>query len=217
MIRLRSAMVLALVLLAAGWLYGQNTLTTGLGLVGELLLTRGGRPVLLTTLAGAPTNGVSGTRATAAGPGSLLFDTTNKLLYVNENTTASPTWVRPDDLRVTWTAGANAEIVDTHVFIADRAYTVTKIDTIHSTAGTDAGAVTLQPRKATGTQSPSAGVVLTTATHNLKGTIDTVTNFTLSATAADLDLATGNRLSMDITGVTTAAAGVNVTVTLKRK
>ncbi len=42
--------------------------------------------------AGAPTNGGAGTLATIAPPGSLLIDTTNKVLYQNTNTKASPTW-----------------------------------------------------------------------------------------------------------------------------
>lgn len=41
---------------------------------------------------GAPTNGTSGTYAKFAGPGTILIDTTNKIIYVNSNTKASPTW-----------------------------------------------------------------------------------------------------------------------------
>jgi hypothetical protein len=42
--------------------------------------------------AGAPSNGTSGTGAGLCGPGSLLIDTTDKALYINTNTLASPTW-----------------------------------------------------------------------------------------------------------------------------
>ena len=207
---------------AATWLWAQptniNILTNGVGGVGQLVLGVGAaNPILMVRNAGAPTNGTAGTQAGRAYPGSALFDITNKHLYINENTTASPTWVRQDDQRVSFVASNNAAVLDTHFFIADRAYTVTRIDAIHTTAGTDAGAVTLQPRKATGVQAPATGVVLTTATHNLKGTVETVTNFTLTATSADLDLAAGNRLSVDITGTATTVAGVVVTVTVKRK
>lgn len=41
---------------------------------------------------GAPTNGTSGTAAGLAGPGSTYTDYTNKKVYVNTNTLASPTW-----------------------------------------------------------------------------------------------------------------------------
>lgn len=40
--------------------------------------------------AGAPTNGVTG--ADNAGPGSLYINVTNKKIYINTNTKASPTW-----------------------------------------------------------------------------------------------------------------------------
>src|ERR1039458_8590102 len=42
--------------------------------------------------AGAPSNGTSGTKFGRALPGDLLIDTTNKVLYQNSNTQASPTW-----------------------------------------------------------------------------------------------------------------------------
>lgn len=41
---------------------------------------------------GAPVDGTSGSGAGNAGPGSLFFDTSGKKLYINTNTTASPTW-----------------------------------------------------------------------------------------------------------------------------
>lgn len=42
--------------------------------------------------AGAPTSGGAGTGNGLTGPGSLCFDITNKNLYINTNTKASPTW-----------------------------------------------------------------------------------------------------------------------------
>lgn len=47
---------------------------------------------LIVNNAGAPTNGTSGTGVGLCGPGSLLTDITNKKLYINTNTKASPTW-----------------------------------------------------------------------------------------------------------------------------
>lgn len=45
--------------------------------------------------AGAPTNGVAGTRAGAnSGPGARLIDTVNAFYYINTNTALSPTWVK---------------------------------------------------------------------------------------------------------------------------
>jgi len=43
-------------------------------------------------LGGVPVDGVSGTGAGFAGPGSICVDYTNANLYVNANTKASPTW-----------------------------------------------------------------------------------------------------------------------------
>lgn len=41
---------------------------------------------------GAPVNGTTG--AGEAGPGCLCYDVTNKFLYINTNTLASPTWTK---------------------------------------------------------------------------------------------------------------------------
>jgi hypothetical protein len=48
--------------------------------------------VYIVTNAGTPTSGTSGTGVGITGPGSILFDTTNKVAYLNTNTKASPTW-----------------------------------------------------------------------------------------------------------------------------
>lgn len=48
--------------------------------------------IFLTTGAGAPTNGTSGTGAGLTGKGSLHTDATNGKLYINTGTKASPTW-----------------------------------------------------------------------------------------------------------------------------
>ena len=53
-------------------------------------LINNGTPIL--TNAGAPTSGASGTFAGQAGPGALLIDYTNKNLYINIGTLATPIW-----------------------------------------------------------------------------------------------------------------------------
>ena len=50
----------------------------------------------------------------------------------------------------------NANSVDDWVFIADRAYTVVSIKEVHSVAGNDASAVTLDVRKVTDASAPGA-------------------------------------------------------------
>lgn len=107
-----------------------------------------------------------------------------------------------------------ATSVDTIAWVADDAYQVTGIRFAISTAG-GAGA-NVQARKCTGTQAPSAGVVLTTAVADLNATAaNTSTTQTLSVTLADLKFAAGDRLSMDMSGTLTALVGL-ITVHLKR-
>lgn len=106
----------------------------------------------------------------------------------------------------------------TTFFIADRAYTITAVRESHTAAGTDAGAVTLDVEKLTGTQAQGAGVAVLGATKiNLKGAVNTVQAPALSGTAADLDLAAGDRLALTDAGVLTAVAGLTLVVSLKLK
>ena len=49
-------------------------------------------PIGVTTIAGVPVDGTSGTGAGVLGKGSLALDTTNGKIYVNGGTLASPTW-----------------------------------------------------------------------------------------------------------------------------
>ena len=125
--------------------------------------------------------------------------------------------ILPDHILVTFFAAANAELVDTAFFIADRAYTVDRIDEVHGTLGSDGGAVNVMPRKTEGTEAPASGQALITTAFDLKATVETVQNGTLTATSADLDLAAGDRLAVDFTGTLTAVAGLVVTVRLKLK
>lgn len=125
-------------------------------------------------------------------------------------------------LTVRFNGGAPTSLVDQVLFICPvgQSYQVTSADEVHSTAGSDASAVSLQLTKDTGTQAPGAGVdLLTNNTNvgfNMKGTANTVQNGTLTATTADLVFVAGDRLSLDFAGTLTALAGVNVTVNFKR-
>lgn len=102
-------------------------------------------------------------------------------------------------------------------FIAPFACEVVSVRENHTTAGTDAGAVTLDIEKLTGTQVSGAGVSVLGATKiNLKGTAETVQAPALTATAANKQLAVGDKLNLLDTGVLTAVAGVTVTVELKK-
>lgn len=101
-------------------------------------------------------------------------------------------------------------------FIAPFACEVVSVRENHTTAGSDAGAVTLDIEKLTGTQASGAGVAVLGATKiNLKGAAETVQAPALTATAANKQLAVGDKLNLLDAGVLTAVAGVAVTVELK--
>ena len=97
-------------------------------------------------------------------------------------------------------------------WIAPFECTVVEIREVHQTAGNDAGAVSLQIEKLTGTQALDAGVACLATAFDLKGTANTVNTGTLTATLADLRLVRGNRLAMDDAGTLTAVANVTVII-----
>lgn len=109
----------------------------------------------------------------------------------------------------------NGDVVDQAIFVANFPCKVTNVREVHATAGDDGGAVTLDIKKCEGTEAPSAGDTVLGATVNLKGTANTVQAPAVVATAV-ATLAVGDRLAIDITGTTTAVAGVAVTVSLQR-
>lgn len=100
-------------------------------------------------------------------------------------------------------------------FIAPFPCEVVSVREIHTAIGTDAGAVTLDIEKLTGTQAPDAGVTVLAANINLKGIANTVQTPAISGNTANRQLATGNRLCLKDAGVLTAVAGVSVAVELK--
>jgi len=103
--------------------------------------------------------------------------------------------------------------VDQVMFVANRPYTVTRID--FACANPSTGAATLQLHKDTGTDAPGAGTATLLATaFDLQTAANTVVNGTPSATAADLVLAPGDRISLNFTGTVTGLTGCIVTITM---
>lgn len=100
-------------------------------------------------------------------------------------------------------------------FIAPRACVVKRITEVHTTAGNDADAVTLNVERLQGTEVSGAGDALLSAAFDLKGTAETVQVGTLTTTTAHLALAAGDRLNLVDTGTLTTLAGVCVTVELE--
>jgi len=97
-------------------------------------------------------------------------------------------------------------------FVAPHACKVVAISEVHSVAA--GGTSTLQVTKDTSTNAPGAGTDLLSAAFDLNGTANTVQAGALSATAADLVLAPGDRLAVDFGHAIQSSAGVVVTVAL---
>lgn len=118
---------------------------------------------------------------------------------------------------VTFDLSKNANLVTQPFFIADRDYDLIDLSEVHKTLGTDASAVTVAVTIDTGTTAAGAGLVVqtdnTNAGFSLKATINTTQVGTL-ATLRNRVVPAGARLSVKFAGVTTAVAGVTITVSL---
>jgi len=85
----------------------------------------------------------------------------------------------------------------------------------HTVLGTDAGAVTLDIEKLTGTTAPGSGTSILATTFDLKGTINTVVQKTGLDLSTARQLVNGDRLCLKLAGTTTAVAGCQVTLHCK--
>jgi len=95
-----------------------------------------------------------------------------------------------------------------------RKYEVMVVGEIHGTAGTNAGAVTLQLEKLTGTTAKGSGSNILVTAFDLKGTINTlVKKEGVDLTGKTLDV--GDRLAWKTSGTLTSVANVHITVYLK--
>lgn len=92
---------------------------------------------------------------------------------------------------------------------------VTKIQEVHMTLGTDAGAVSLNIEKLTGTQALDAGSALLSTAFDLKASVNVVRTGTLTTTSSVRSLARGDRLAMDDAGTLTSVYNVTVSVELQ--
>lgn len=162
-------------------------------------------------------------------PGSIVFegataDAYETTLTVTDPAASDKTVTIPNStftvgqIEVTYTMLANGSLADQSFFVATRAYQVTAISEVHSVAGNNGSAVSLQVTHETTTGAPGAGIdLLTTGAgvgFDMKGTANTVQAGALSVTASDLQLIAGDRLSVDFAGTLTTLAGVTVTVSL---
>lgn len=126
----------------------------------------------------------------------------------------------PQALEVSFHAQPATEMVDQSFFVATRAYQVTAISFVHAVAETTAATLAVQVTKDVSTNAPGAGTDLLTNNTNTgfdaKATANTVQAGTLTGTVASLQLAAGNRLSVDFSAAATELVGVTITVSLIR-
>lgn len=97
--------------------------------------------------------------------------------------------------------------VDRAIYTATRKCVVKAVRYTPRVVGSDGSDVTLMVTRARGTEAPTSGDDLLSATLDLKGTADTVQTGALVSTAATLQLAVGDRIALDFTGTLTAAVG----------
>jgi hypothetical protein len=164
---------------------------------------------------------------TNASEGGLYFDDDlhTPMYYTGSawlNTASSPNAdgltvggvIVPTVMIASFRVGPHATVTEYDLMVAPRALTVTRIDVVPSTL--QGGALTATVVKATGTATP---VKTTTPMHtadsiNLNTGAYTVQNVTLTATAADLTLAAGERIAIDYSAALTAGHAA-VTISYK--
>ena len=103
------------------------------------------------------------------------------------------------------------------IFTAIHPCEVMAVSESHTTAGSDAGSVTLNVERLEPGEALNSGDTLLATAFNLKSTINTpVTYSGGELTISARQLKPGDRLALKDTGTLTAVAGVQVTVYLKR-
>lgn len=113
------------------------------------------------------------------------------------------------DTTVTYYIPTHASRTVYNLFIARRGYTVTSIDYVPDVA--QGSALTACVVKVTGTATPSNAstpMQASTTGINLNGTAHTVQSISLTTVAADLVLAAGNRIGLQLSGALSTGAGL---------
>lgn len=118
------------------------------------------------------------------------------------------------ELTYVYNVNANATIANQSFALANRDLVVTGVYMSWSAAATNGSAVTADITIETGTTAPAGGTTILAAAQSVKGAINTPVSVPLSATAANLILRAGNRLSVKMTGTLTALAGLVIVVTV---
>lgn len=112
----------------------------------------------------------------------------------------------------------SATTVDSNIFIPTSNWQVIAVSEVHAVAGDNGSPVTAVIRKTNSTGAPSAGLVVTAGSFDLKGTANTIQNGVMrgGSDAWVTKVNSTERLTLDVTGTLTTLAGGVVTVRLKR-
>lgn len=125
--------------------------------------------------------------------------------------------VTGQNFQVSYVGQTTEAATDRVIFVAPVACQVVAASEVHGVAA--GGASKLQLVKDTSTDAPGAGTDLLTNNTNtgfdLNATANTVQSGTLTGTVASLQLAAGDRLSLDFANTIQSTAGLAVTVWLK--
>lgn len=97
-------------------------------------------------------------------------------------------------------------------FTAPFPITLSSATEAHVTAGSSGSAVTVDIEKLTGTTAPGSGILLTLTPISLKTTANTVQGASLIQNVNILQLLTGDRLALRLTGTPTAVADMCMTI-----
>lgn len=135
--------------------------------------------------------------ATVASSKALAVTTADKLTVASK--------IVPTEIPLA-TFNYQASSVDTGVFQAKGAWTLTAVRVIPRVAGTDGSAVTAMIKLCDDAEAPASGDNMLSGTFDLKGTADTIQAGTISAGS----IADGKIVAVDFTGTLTSAEGLIV-------
>lgn len=102
----------------------------------------------------------------------------------------------------------SATPADQNMLYSAEAWKLISVMYTSTVAGSDAGAVTAQLTKCSGTTAPASGTALMSATIDLKTVANNTVTGTLVSNQSTLTFAAGDRLALDVTGTTTAVDGI---------
>lgn len=120
-----------------------------------------------------------------------------------------------DDNMITFTIPTHASRTVYNIFTATRGFTVTDIRVTPNVAQGSALTATIVKASSTGTPSAGTTPMCAAGAINLNGTAHTTQTITLTSTAADLVVSSGQKISIVLSGALSTGEA-NVTIALKK-